>query len=84
MGTFAMYVPSFIKTGSGIQKLMGGGIYRHRQDGDRISLLRESRLKTFSKHNKNEICFEADPILEFVILYVHTHEFRYNFQTSWH
>jgi hypothetical protein len=39
MGSVAMiYIPSFIKIGSDIQKLMeGGGI--HKQDGDRISLL---------------------------------------------
>jgi hypothetical protein len=24
-----IYIPSFIKSGSGIQNLMGGGIYRH-------------------------------------------------------
>jgi hypothetical protein len=30
MGSGAMiYVPSLIKIGSGIQKLMGGGIHRH-------------------------------------------------------
>jgi hypothetical protein len=30
MGSGAMmYIPSFINTGSGIQKLMGGGIHRH-------------------------------------------------------
>jgi hypothetical protein len=47
-----IYVPSFIKIGSGIQKLMGGGIYRHthRQQRDLISLHyffqnKESRLK---------------------------------------
>jgi hypothetical protein len=34
-----MYIPGFIKIGSGIQKLIGG-IHRHtdRQHGDRISL----------------------------------------------
>jgi hypothetical protein len=31
------YVPSFIKIGSGIQKLIGG--YTHRQQRDLISLL---------------------------------------------
>jgi hypothetical protein len=37
MGSDAMiYLPGFIKTGLGIQKLIGG-IYR--QEGDRISLL---------------------------------------------
>jgi hypothetical protein len=25
-----MYIPSFIKIGSAIQKLMGGGIHRHK------------------------------------------------------
>jgi hypothetical protein len=38
MGSGAMiYIPSFIKIGLGIQKLMGGGI--HRQHGGRMSLL---------------------------------------------
>jgi hypothetical protein len=32
-----IYMPSFIETGSGIQKLIGWGIYR--QHGDHISLL---------------------------------------------
>jgi hypothetical protein len=46
-----IYVPNFIKIGSGIQTLMGGGdSQKHRQHGDRISLLlffqnKESRLK---------------------------------------
>jgi hypothetical protein len=42
MGSVAMiYIPSFIKSGSGIQKLIGGGgdTQRYMQDGDRISLL---------------------------------------------
>jgi hypothetical protein len=35
-----IYIPSFIKTGSGIQKLMGRiHIQTHRQHGDLISLL---------------------------------------------
>jgi hypothetical protein len=41
MGSGAMIyipVPSFIKIGSGIQKFIRG-IHRHRQDGDRRSLL---------------------------------------------
>jgi hypothetical protein len=39
MGSGAMiYIPSFTKTFSGIQKLMGGGGI-HRQHGDLISLL---------------------------------------------
>jgi hypothetical protein len=34
MGSGAMiYVPNFIKTGSGIQKLMGGGILKPPIDG---------------------------------------------------
>jgi hypothetical protein len=49
MGSGAMiYIPSFIKTGSGIQKLIRG--WGGAQDGDRISLLlfcqnKESRLR---------------------------------------
>jgi hypothetical protein len=41
MGSGAMiYIPSFIKIGSGIRKLMwGGDSQTHRQHGDRISLL---------------------------------------------
>jgi hypothetical protein len=42
MGPGAMiYIPSFIKISSGIQKLIegGGGVHAHRQHGDRISLL---------------------------------------------
>jgi hypothetical protein len=34
-----MYIPSFMKTGSGIQKSMGGDTQTHRQHGDRINLL---------------------------------------------
>jgi hypothetical protein len=51
MGSGAvMYIPSFIKNGSGIQKSIGE-IHIHRQHGDLISLLlsfqnKESRLKT--------------------------------------
>jgi hypothetical protein len=52
MGSRAViYIPSFINTGSGIQRFMGD-TYRntHRQEGDFISLLlylenQESRLK---------------------------------------
>jgi hypothetical protein len=33
-----IYIPSFIKIGSGIQKLMGGETQRGRQHGDLISL----------------------------------------------
>jgi hypothetical protein len=33
------YIPSFIKTGSGIQKLTGGDTRTQRQVGDRISLI---------------------------------------------
>jgi hypothetical protein len=42
MGSSSMtYIPSFIRIGSGIQKLIGGGedSETHRQHGDRISLL---------------------------------------------
>jgi hypothetical protein len=46
-----IYIPSFIKIGSGIRKLFGWDTQTHRQHGDRISLLlffrnKESRLKT--------------------------------------
>jgi hypothetical protein len=55
------YIPSFIKIGSGIQKLIGG---IHRQHGDRISLLlfliflqnKESRMKTkFQTHTELQV-----------------------------
>jgi hypothetical protein len=40
MGSGAViYVPSCIKIGSGIQKLIGRDTQTHRQHGDRISLL---------------------------------------------
>jgi hypothetical protein len=32
-------IPIFIKTGSGIQKLIGGRLHRGRQHGDRTGLL---------------------------------------------
>jgi hypothetical protein len=50
MGSNAMtHIPSFIKIGSGIQKLIRGDSQKHRKNGDRISLLpffqnKESRL----------------------------------------
>jgi hypothetical protein len=40
-----MYIPSFIKIGSGIQKLIGGYMQGHRHYGDHISLLQGSKLK---------------------------------------
>jgi hypothetical protein len=51
MGSGAMiYIPSFIKIGSGTQKLIGEESQAHRQHGDLISLLlffqiTQSRLK---------------------------------------
>jgi hypothetical protein len=65
MGSGAViYVPSFIKIGSGIQKLIGG-IHRHthRQQGDLISLLlffqnKESRLKNPSHQS---VCLYVCP-----------------------
>jgi hypothetical protein len=40
MGSGArIYIPSFTKTGSGIQKLIGVDTETHRQHGDLISLL---------------------------------------------
>jgi hypothetical protein len=49
------YIPSFIKSGSGIQKLIGRDTQTHQQDADRMSLLsffqsKESRLKTEYVH----------------------------------
>jgi hypothetical protein len=45
MGSGAViYVPSFIKIGSGIQKLMGGYTDTHRQQRDLMSLLYEIPL----------------------------------------
>jgi hypothetical protein len=53
MGSCVMtYIPSFIKIGSGIQKLIGE-IHRHRQHGDRISLL--SFISKLEKWTKNAI-----------------------------
>jgi hypothetical protein len=52
MGSGVMiYIPSFIKIGSGIHKLIRGDTQTHRQHGDLLSLLlffqnTESRLKT--------------------------------------
>jgi hypothetical protein len=51
IGSGAMvYIPNYIKAGSGIQTLIRGGTQPHRQQGDLISLLlvfqnKESRLK---------------------------------------
>jgi hypothetical protein len=33
-----IYIPNFIKIGSGIQTLLRGDTQTHRQDGDRITL----------------------------------------------
>jgi hypothetical protein len=46
-----MHIPSFIKTGSGIHKLMKGdsqthGHKTHKENGDRMSLLYENRLNS--------------------------------------
>jgi hypothetical protein len=52
MGSGAMvYILNFIKTGSVIQKLIGGNTQTHKQHGGRISLIlffqnKERRLKT--------------------------------------
>jgi hypothetical protein len=45
MGSGAMiHIPSFTNIGSGIQNVIGR-IQSHREEGDRISLLYESKLK---------------------------------------
>jgi hypothetical protein len=47
MGSAAViHISSFIKIGSGIQKLIGG-IHRHKQHGDRISLQSRECLKVW-------------------------------------
>jgi hypothetical protein len=47
MGSGAMIdIPSFMKIGSGFQKLMEGGTQTHRQQGDLINLL------SFSQNRK--------------------------------
>jgi hypothetical protein len=54
MGLGAMiYIPRFITIGSGIQKMITGDTFTHRQHGDLLSLLlffqnKESRLKSTS------------------------------------
>jgi hypothetical protein len=40
-----IYMPSFMKIGSGIQKLVKGDSHLHRKHGDSISLLEENMLK---------------------------------------
>jgi hypothetical protein len=64
MGSGAMiYITNFIKTGSGIQKLIGEDSQTHRRHGDRISLLsffqnKESRLiKSIMKNENNRNIF---------------------------
>jgi hypothetical protein len=57
MGSSAMiYIPSFIKIGSAIQKLMEG----REQRGNRISLLLFFRIRTYA----NKLIFE------YVIMYI--------------
>jgi hypothetical protein len=58
MGSGSMiYKPSFIKIGSGIQTLIGGiYIQKHRQQGDRISLL------LFFKNKESGIIIDAEEI----------------------
>jgi hypothetical protein len=48
MGSGAViYVPSFIKIGSGIQKLIGGETHTDRQQRDLISLLYFFKVTTY-------------------------------------
>jgi hypothetical protein len=54
MGSFTMiYITNFIKIGSGIEMLIGGGGYSDTQAGWRSHKLTESRLKT--KYLKDEM-----------------------------
>jgi hypothetical protein len=67
MGSRAMiYIPSFIKTGSGIQKLIGWDIQKHRQHGDRISLplFFENKETTLKTHQYNANKSLEDSILK--------------------
>jgi hypothetical protein len=56
-----MYIPSFVKIGSGIQRLIGGGDSQtHRQHGDLISLIlcfqnKESMLKMIADSPKHVV-----------------------------
>jgi hypothetical protein len=60
MGSGAMmHIPSFIKTDSAIQKLMGGDTQIHTQQRELINLLlffqnKESRLKEFHGYRKRD------------------------------
>jgi hypothetical protein len=45
-----MYVPSFIKIGSGVQKLIGGGIHRHTH----------THTQTATRSHKPTIFFENE------------------------
>jgi hypothetical protein len=60
MGSRPMiYIPSFIKIGSGIRKLIGGDTQTHRQHGDFISLLllfqnKESTMLVNTLHQQNK------------------------------
>jgi hypothetical protein len=50
-----MYIPSFIKIGSDIQKLIGRHTQKHRQHDDRISLFSFFQNKTSSSRNRNMV-----------------------------
>jgi hypothetical protein len=52
-----IYISCLIKTGSGIQKLMGGGnTQTHRRHGNRITLPRNVRKKTASCNEFGAFC----------------------------
>jgi hypothetical protein len=57
-----IYIPSFIKIGSGIQMLMLGDTQTHRQHGDRISLLQESKLTKTDTKTVDRACLIANAI----------------------
>jgi hypothetical protein len=69
IGSGAMIcIPSFIKIGSGIQKLIMGDTQTHRQHGDRISLLsvfqnKEIRLTWRSGKNWSPLCLSGKFLL---------------------
>jgi hypothetical protein len=70
-----IHIPSSIKTSSGIQKLRG----IQRQDGDRISLLYESRPKNKSRLMRSPCSMSAllrnGSVSTFLRQWIHTHIF---------
>jgi hypothetical protein len=65
-----IYIPSFINTGSGIQKLMGwGNSQKHRQHGDLISLLVFLSCFPYFQKKKNESRLMRSPCVSVNLSY---------------